>query len=156
MSKRLFAAVVATMAVITPAAADFASGWDAYLKQDYETARREWRPLAEQGDPKAQYAIGIVYAKGHGVEQDYAEAVKWFTSAAKQGNASARFLLGYMYAMGQGVSRDPVKAYVWYTLAADGGHASAAQARDKLADKMSADQIAAAQAIVAARLKKAD
>ena len=149
MIKRVFIAA-ALIAMASPAAADFANGWDAYLKQDYATARQEWQPLAESGDAKAQYAIGIVYAKGQGVEQNFAEAVRWFTSAAEQGNPNARYLLGYMYRLGQGVERDPVKAYMWFDLAAGGGLASAAQARDLLADDMSADQIAAAQALIEA------
>ena len=36
----------------------------------------EWKPLAEQGIAEAQYNLGLMYAKGQGVEQDFMEAFK--------------------------------------------------------------------------------
>jgi TPR repeat protein len=45
------------------------------------------RPLAEQGDAKAQFALGNLYYFGQGTLQDYVEAVKWFRKAAEQGYA---------------------------------------------------------------------
>ena len=48
-----------TLLLGTPAsAADFRKGLDAYIKNDYATALREWRPLAEQGDAQAQNNLG--------------------------------------------------------------------------------------------------
>ena len=47
----------------------------AYNKKDYETALREWRPLAEQGYANAQYNLGVMYDRGEGVPQDYKTAV---------------------------------------------------------------------------------
>ena len=38
--------------------ADFQAGLDAYKSGDYATALKEWRPLAEQGDASAQFALG--------------------------------------------------------------------------------------------------
>ena len=55
--------------------ADFRDGLAAYERGDYQTALREWRPLAEQGDAQAQYNLGLMYYHGTGVSQDYAEAV---------------------------------------------------------------------------------
>ena len=46
----------------------------AYGRQDYAAAIRLCRPLAEQGDAKAQSALGWMYANGHGVPQDDAQA----------------------------------------------------------------------------------
>ncbi len=86
------------------------AGWDeaiaALQRGDYATAIRELRPLAEQGDAKAQYNIGIMYDRGDGVPQDYAEAVKWFRKAAEQGFAKAQNNLGEMYRYGYGVAKD--------------------------------------------------
>ncbi len=44
----------------------------------------ETRRLAEEGDAKAQCALGHVYAAAIGVQQDDAEALKWFRLAAAQ------------------------------------------------------------------------
>ena len=74
---------------------------------------------AEQGDPKAQYELGLMYAKGDGVPEDYQEAVKWYRKAAEQGQASAQSKLGGMYYLGQGVPTDYKEAAKWFQLAAE-------------------------------------
>lgn len=49
--------------------ADFQEGLDAYNRGDYQAALREMRPLAEQGDARAQVNLGYMYEKGLGVAQ---------------------------------------------------------------------------------------
>jgi len=95
----------------------------AYVKQDYATALRLFRPLADQGDADAQNMLGLMYQAGHGVPQDYAQAVKWYRLAADQGHAWAQTSLGTMYDNGQGVPKDYAQAVKWYRLAADQGNA---------------------------------
>ena len=46
---------------------DFQKGVDAYDKGDYATAVKEWTPLANQGNVKAQYNLGLIYDMGKGV-----------------------------------------------------------------------------------------
>ena len=46
------------------------------------TALEELLSLAEQGNPTAQYRLGVMYDSGFGVAQDYAEAMKWYQRAA--------------------------------------------------------------------------
>jgi TPR repeat protein len=65
--------------------ADFQDGVDAYDRKDYETALKEWQPLAEEGDALAQYNLGVMYANGQGVPQDYVQAHMWVNLAAAQG-----------------------------------------------------------------------
>ena len=105
-----------------PAFADFEKGVEAHKKGDYETALREWRPLAEQGHAWAQYGLGLMYRKGEGVPQDYIEALKWLRLSAEQGEASGQDGLGLMYSRGYGVSQDYRKAVKWYRLAAEQNH----------------------------------
>ncbi len=62
----LTAALLVGMAV-PPAWADFDAGVAAYDSGDYETAFREFKPLAEQGDAHAQFNLGYMYHKGEGV-----------------------------------------------------------------------------------------
>ena len=51
-----------------------------------EKAAAEWlAKAAAQGLPKAQYNLGIFYAKGQGVAQDDAEACFWLTLASSAG-----------------------------------------------------------------------
>ncbi len=105
------------------------AGWDevgaAHQRGDYATVVRELRPLAEQGDAKAQAHLGVMYETGLGVPQDYAEAVKWYRKAAEQGWAGAPYILGNMYRKGLGVPQDYAEAVKWYRKAAEQGIAKA-------------------------------
>lgn len=58
-------------------AGPFEDAFAAYDSQDYATAVRLFRSLANSGNARAQAAIGVMYAKGQGVSQNDAEAVKW-------------------------------------------------------------------------------
>ncbi|MDA0740161.1 MAG: tetratricopeptide repeat protein, partial [Nitrospirae bacterium] len=95
-----------SLMLATPAWADYQAGVDAYERGDYETALKEWRPLADQGNATAQLNLGFMYDNGQGVPQDDQEAVKWFRRAAEQGDADAQYNLGLMYRTGQGVPQD--------------------------------------------------
>ena len=122
----------------------------AYQKQDYATALRLFRPLADQGEAGAQFKMGYMYDNGQGVPQDYAQAAKWFRLAADQGNAGAQYRLGHMYDLGRGVPKDAVEAHKWFNLAAGGASDAdprkrAAKARDAGAGKMSPAQVVVAQ-----------
>ena len=97
----------------------------AYGKEDYATALRLFRPLADQGGASAQFMLGFMYDNGEGVPKDYVQAAKWWRLAADQGDARAQFNLGLMYDVGQGVPKDYVQAVKWYRLAADRGYARA-------------------------------
>lgn len=85
---------------------------------NYTRAFNWFNLAAEQGDPSAQYNVGVLHAQGQGVKRNYAEAVKWYKLAANQGHMSARFNLGVMYGEGQGVPADFVEAFRWFNLAA--------------------------------------
>jgi len=91
-------------------------------RNDFSSAYKLLKPLAEQGNADAQYNLGVLYNKGEGVPQSYAKAVKWFKKAAKQGLAVAQYNLGIKYANGQGVGKSYSKAVKWYKKAADQGH----------------------------------
>ncbi len=125
--KRLMPAAVALLIVVTACQAcpDFNPGVEAYERGDYDTALKEFRPWAEQGDASAQFYLGDMYDKGLGVPQDYQEAARWYQKAAEQGVASAQFSLAVMFFKGQGVPLDYAEAVKWYRLAAEQRHAGA-------------------------------
>ena len=102
--------------------ADFQAGVNAVIAGDYETAYKEFRSAAEQGDTGAQYNLGLMYAEGLSVTQDYKEAVKWYRLAAEQGDAGAQRNLGVMYYEGKGVTQDDKEAVKWFRLAAEQGN----------------------------------
>ncbi len=148
--KRVALAVALLIGLATPSQADFVACFIAYLGGDDASALQECKPLAEQGDAKAQYILGRMYDLGEGVPQDYAEAAKWYRKAAEQGDAKAQFALGAMYSYGRGVPQDYVQAHKWYNLAAsryapESDRDRAVKNRDILAAKMTPAQIAEAQ-----------
>ncbi|MGQ0547934.1 MAG: tetratricopeptide repeat protein [Betaproteobacteria bacterium] len=106
----------------TLASADYA-GVSAAKSGDYETARREWLPLAETGHRDAQFNLALLYENGLGVAADAAKAAYWFERAADQGDRTAQAYLGEMYANGLGVERDDVVALKWSRRAAELGDA---------------------------------
>ena len=83
--KCIVIAVMFLLGVISLAEAGMDEANEAYERGDYLSAHREWLPLAEQGDAAAQFKLGVMFMKGHGVQQDYAEAATWFGLAAEQG-----------------------------------------------------------------------
>ena len=86
----LLAAVAALMIGLgSDAQADYSDGQAAFERQDYSTALNELEPLAEQGDGRAQYLVGIIYRDGLGVQPDYVTAYAWLHVAAARGQPQA-------------------------------------------------------------------
>jgi len=73
-----------TLGLTAPGWAGLDEGTAAYIRGDYATAIREWRPLAKQGVADAQYNLGVAYHNGEGVPQNYAQAHMWHNLAASR------------------------------------------------------------------------
>jgi TPR repeat protein len=108
-------------AVMAGPTEDHAAATEAYAKGDYATALKLLRPLADQGNPGAQYNLGQMYRNGKGVPENPGEAIMWYRRAADQGDALAQYNLGVMYDGGRGVPKNSAEALVWYRKAADQG-----------------------------------
>ena len=128
-------------------------GQDAWDAGKFAESMELLLPLAKEGNPKAQYRVGVMYASGQGVPHNQPEAVKWFLLSAAQGNADAQYNLGEEYALGGftggGIEKDPPEAYFWLVLAVEGFKAtnksafdSATQLRDLVAGKLTPEQLA--------------
>ena len=113
------------LAVQSASAMDFWTGSAYYLRGDFEAAMLEWRPLADTGDPRAQYYLGLMYARGEGVPADSLQAAHWFRKSAEQGNAQSQYHLGMLYANGKGVPEDDRQAIHWLGESARQGEARA-------------------------------
>lgn len=109
----------------TANAADLYKGKAAFDRGDYAAALLEWRPLAEQGNARAQFLLGYMNGHGQGVPQDDTKAAKWYRKAAEQGHASAQNNLGQLYESGLGVGPDDAEAKKWYRKAAAQGNENA-------------------------------
>jgi TPR repeat protein len=126
-------------------AADFDKGMEAYAKKDYAAALKELKPLAQQGDAKAQYNLGRIYSARKASSQDQKEAIIWYTKAAEQKDAFSQYTLGQMYAQEKNVAKDYTKSYAWYNLALSQGNETARKGRDNVMMKMTPQQIAEGQ-----------
>jgi TPR repeat protein len=117
----LFGLAVLAFASDEAGAQDFDAGWQAYRSGDYAAAATIWQPLAESGDPRAQYNLGSLYYDGQGVAQDKTLAIKWWGDAAAQGVIEAQHNLGLVYLSGDGADKDIEKARFWIERAAIAG-----------------------------------
>lgn len=102
---------------------------------------------AQQGDVRAQFYLGALYAQGVGVAQSDVEAFRWLLSAAERGHAQARLVTGEMYAIGRGVAKSNVDAYKWASAAATNAspadtQRSAQRLLDLLAGRMTGSEVA--------------
>ena len=97
----------------------------AFQQGDYEEVLRLARPLAAQGDARAQSMLGLMHYRGRGLPADQSEAVRWFRAAADRGDTSSQFYLGVAFSEGRGVPQDYAEAMKRYRLAADQGDAPA-------------------------------
>ncbi len=64
---------------------------------------------------------------------------------AHQGDTEAMYKLGEMYENGVGTIQNYIEAHKWYNIAASRGYIKARKARDAIAEKMIAEQLAEAQ-----------
>ena len=144
--KRFFVLPITILLLLaTPAVADFAMGVTAYKNGDFETALKEWRPLADQGFADAQWALASMYQYGDGVTQDFNTAFRWYRLAAEQGNAIAQNSLGEMYLQGQGVTQDRIRALMWFNVYASKLPELEAATRESFEKNMSLADISLAQ-----------
>lgn len=97
----------------------------AYDASEFVEAARLVRPLAESGNPGAQFLMGQMMFFGLGMERDDAKAASWYGLAAQAGNTEAQYRLGYLYATGQGVGYDAAAAERYWLAAANKGHRGA-------------------------------
>ncbi|KAF3849713.1 hypothetical protein F7725_019432 [Dissostichus mawsoni] len=84
-----------------------------YMSQNVTMAREMFEKLAIEGSPKAQTALGFLYAAGLGVNSSQAKALVYYTFGALGGN------LGYRYWGGVGVPQSCESALTHYRLVAN-------------------------------------
>lgn len=94
-------------------------------KEYYISAYNTAKKLAESGDKRAQFVLGVCCEFGGGTEQNYEKAVEWYKLAAENGSITALTNLGVCYEFGNGVAKNLDEAVKCYKEAANRGHARA-------------------------------
>ncbi len=94
MKKQMMIGGLVLVAQILGIAGAIAGPWEdgmvSYNRGDYAPAIRLFRPLAEQGNAKAQSVLGVMYRRGQGVARSSVRAFLWFSRAAARGDARAK------------------------------------------------------------------
>lgn len=80
---------------------------------------QETETLASQGDSRAQYFLGQLYAQGIGKEKSPMFAKEWFLQSAEQGNPDAQFAL---YRLLDAEKGNPQETIFWLRTAAEQGY----------------------------------
>jgi uncharacterized protein len=116
---RLVLLLLALLAALftSPARAGMEAGVLAFENEDFDTAAKEFSPLARAGNAKAMNYMGRLMEQ---LEKP-AEAQSWYLKAAQKGFAEAQSALGRLYDAGEGVERDEDMALDWYGKAAAQG-----------------------------------
>ncbi len=103
------------------------------------------RPLAEAGDPEAQYMLGYLLSGATGVKHDLTEAFKWYSTALALGQANAaaaRTMIGKK--LGQYKAAEALRqAQYWLKQYADGATPAAPGSKDTAEGKDAAAEDAA-------------
>jgi uncharacterized protein len=75
-----------------PARADLYSAQTAYQKKDFKTAFEAFKELAVLGQPRAQYNLAVMYARGEGVPISLTYGHAWASLAGSNGEAEGTAL----------------------------------------------------------------
>ena len=90
--------------------------------KNYKKAYEIYQALADEGDAKAQYNLGLMYASGDGVKYDANQAASWYKKSADQGYKEAQYALAVMIFNKELETLDYTQAVKWYQAAAAQGH----------------------------------
>lgn len=88
-------------------------------EKGYSRAYNIFITNAREGNPDAEYGLGLMYARGQGVPKDYSAALSWFQKAHDHGHRGATYFLGKMYVTGIGVAKDSKRAEALFLKCAD-------------------------------------
>jgi len=92
-----------------------------HISQKFVYAKR----AAAKGNARAQFDLGLMYARGEGVQQNEREAFHWFHKAARNNHTEAKFYMGLSFEQGRGVKKQAQLARYWFKLASKAGHRKA-------------------------------
>jgi len=129
---RSTALLALAFAFAAAAHAGFDEGEQAFKRRDFRAAIAEFTPLADAGDARAQYHLGLMLLNGLGTTRDEVKAADYLGRAAVQNHTQAQGLVGLLYLQGRGVPRDEAKGADLVRRAADDGLATAQYAMGQL------------------------
>ncbi len=121
---KLFVKAILLTAMFLPYAlyADNAAGLTAIQAGNYPLALQEFQEAANQGDAAAESNLGLMYARGLGVEENGTKALALYQQSAKKGYADAMINMGSLYTTGnKDVKKNAQLGIYWYEQAMKAG-----------------------------------
>jgi len=104
-----------------------------------------FQQASKQGNRRAQYQLGLLYARGDGVQKNLVRARELLHAAAMQGHPKAQFYLGQMYVFGDGGEKNNIKATMWFWLATTLGDRFAKDSLRVMTGKISSPELTEAK-----------
>nr|WP_298686645.1 tetratricopeptide repeat protein [uncultured Dongia sp.] len=101
------------------------------------------------GNARARAQIGALYATGTGVPQDEMKASYWLLKAANQNVRQSQRFMAQRFYHGQGVPKDLAQSFLYAALSAKQGDPEGQEMTSILANQMTPEEKARAQALVA-------
>ncbi len=98
---------------------EIAEARSAYEAGAYDNALKTLEPAARNGDPVAQYVLGLAYASGQGKPAEPRLAAEWLGKAADAGLDAAQYQLGLIIL---NTGDAPQEAAKWFDAAMKQGH----------------------------------
>jgi hypothetical protein len=138
------------------------SAFDAYERQDYAEALKQFKGQANRGDPVAQNNLGVMYEAGVGEERNDKLAERYYRLAAVSGLAEAQLNLATILAADlmvetrsfMGKQSDPkersrllIESYMWLWLSAAQNHRPAKKGLRKIKKHMLPEEIGEAKGL---------
>lgn len=133
---------------------NFLAGERAIEYRSYDEALVKLQPFAEMGFSLAEFRLGEVFEKGSMELRNFETALEWYKKAACHQFAQAFIRVGKLYAENVSVGVELVEAYKWSNLGACLGDLDNVPLRDKLAEKMTLDELYQAQEDSSLELKR--
>ncbi len=99
------------------------AGMNAYAGRRYQEAY-DWL-IQGSDDPRCDYALGVMFYNGQGVERSYTRSTEHYARAAEAGIVPAQVSAGFAYANALGVPEDFDKAARYLRMASSAGEAAA-------------------------------
>lgn len=118
-------------------------------QRDLSLARIWYQRAAERGNAKAMHNLAVLHAEGVAGKPDYAMATEWFRRAAELGVRDSQYNLAVLLGRGLGAPTDLAQSFVWFSVAAGQGDEDAGRKRDEVAQRLKAEDLAAAKGLAA-------
>ena len=118
-------AALSPVAVSTSHANGYERGFAELEAGNYEEALYYISLHAANGDPRAQYTMGVMHRKGVAVKQDDREALLWFLASAEAGYMLGQYAAGLAFDRALGTDRNVTNAIHYLQEASLSGHAVA-------------------------------